>query len=237
MSIVRKISRDVLSDALLEEIDKKLSEDEKLSYNNLLDKPFIPEPITEVPEDLLSEELQEKINSMMPSDATIDWSKVTNAPEFSTLDLEDVQNYVVPEITSLREEIYGKIDAGAEGLTKEEALALLASSIGTTELTPDLLAIINNKMNKGSGISYSQILDPPTMVTSVNGQTGDVTITIPSTAWNDIANKPTTFTPSTHSHAISDVTNLQSTLDAKTSISTSEATPTNNAEIWYKIIG
>jgi hypothetical protein len=34
-------------------------------------------------------------------------------------------------------------------------------------------------------------------------------------AWTDITGKPSTFTPSTHTHAISDVTSLQATLDAK----------------------
>lgn len=33
--------------------------------------------------------------------------------------------------------------------------------------------------------------------------------------WDDVNNKPSTFTPSTHSHIISDVTNLQTTLDGK----------------------
>lgn len=34
-------------------------------------------------------------------------------------------------------------------------------------------------------------------------------------AWTDITGKPATFTPSTHSHAISDVTSLQTALDGK----------------------
>lgn len=34
-------------------------------------------------------------------------------------------------------------------------------------------------------------------------------------AWTDITGKPATFTPSTHSHAIADVTSLQAALDAK----------------------
>jgi len=184
MSIVRKISRDVLSDQLLQEIDEKLTEDAKLSYNNLLDKPVIPEPITEVPESLLSPELQEKLNNMLSADDTVDWSQLTNVPSFDGVHMEAVKEYVDPQINRLQEEINGKMDIG-DTPSKEQLVSSLASSIGATELTPDLLAIINNKMNKGAGISYSQILDPPTIV------------------------------PSTH---------------------TSEVTPTNNAEIWYKII-
>lgn len=40
-----------------------------------------------------------------------------------------------------------------------------------------------------------------------------------SSAWADITGKPSTFTPSTHSHAIADVTGLQTTLDAKAAAS------------------
>ena len=36
-------------------------------------------------------------------------------------------------------------------------------------------------------------------------------------AWGDLTGKPSTFPPSAHSHAITDVTNLQTTLDAKAS--------------------
>lgn len=37
--------------------------------------------------------------------------------------------------------------------------------------------------------------------------------------WSEIANKPTTFTATAHTHSISEVTNLQTTLDAKVNIS------------------
>lgn len=34
-------------------------------------------------------------------------------------------------------------------------------------------------------------------------------------SWNDVTNKPATFTPSAHTHVISDVTSLQTALDGK----------------------
>ncbi len=40
-----------------------------------------------------------------------------------------------------------------------------------------------------------------------------------SVDWSAVLNKPTTFPPSTHTHAISDVTNLQTTLDGKAATS------------------
>lgn len=51
----------------------------------------------------------------------------------------------------------------------------------------------NGKFLKGNGTDYVE---------------GDV-------GWLDVQNKPTTFAPSAHTHPISDITNLQSTLDAK----------------------
>lgn len=70
-------------------------------------------------------------------------------------------------------------------------------------------------------------------VQSVNGQTGNVTLTIPeaqvASDWNatsgvtQILNKPTSFTPSAHTHVISDVTGLQSALDTKTTVAQASA--------------
>ena len=48
---------------------------------------------------------------------------------------------------------------------------------------------------------------------AVSGTT--ITLTVTPAAWNDITGKPSTFTPATHSHAIADVTGLQTALDGK----------------------
>ena len=45
----------------------------------------------------------------------------------------------------------------------------------------------------------------------------------PSYTWGEIGSKPSTFTPSSHSHAISDITNLQSTLNGKAASSHSHS--------------
>ena len=44
-----------------------------------------------------------------------------------------------------------------------------------------------------------------------------------SVPWSGVTGKPSTFTPSSHGHAISDITNLQSTLDGKAASSHSHA--------------
>jgi hypothetical protein len=63
---------------------------------------------------------------------------------------------------------------------------------------------------------------------AVSGTT--VTLTVTAPAWNDITGKPSTFTPATHTHAISDVTGLQTALDGKqASGSYAAATHTHSA--------
>lgn len=48
------------------------------------------------------------------------------------------------------------------------------------------------------------------VVTSVNGQTGAVTITAdtPASSWEEIVNKPTTFPPESHTHTAADITDF-----------------------------
>jgi hypothetical protein len=46
------------------------------------------------------------------------------------------------------------------------------------------------------------------------GVSGEDTL-FPQTTWTQVLNKPTTFTPTAHTHAIADVTGLQTTLDGK----------------------
>ena len=48
--------------------------------------------------------------------------------------------------------------------------------------------------------------------------------------WNNVLNKPSTFTPSSHKHAISDITSLQSALDGK-------ASSTHNHDTVYSKLG
>lgn len=43
--------------------------------------------------------------------------------------------------------------------------------------------------------------------------------------WTDVTNKPTTFTPSAHTHPISQVTGLQTALDGKATVVTKTITP------------
>lgn len=61
--------------------------------------------------------------------------------------------------------------------------------------------------------------------TSIGGDLDDITIT-----WGDIQNKPTEFTPESHSHSISEVDGLQTELDAKLTASQAAAQADSSAE-------
>lgn len=90
-----------------------------------------------------------------------------------------------------------------------------------------------SKLTNDTGFVTASQASSGAPVQSVNGQTGDVSLTIPAAQvasdWNatsgvtQILNKPTSFTPSVHTHAISDVTGLQSALDSKTTVAQASA--------------
>ena len=76
-----------------------------------------------------------------------------------------------------------------------------------------------NNYTHPTGDGYSHI---PATSTTNNGKVLKAGATANSANWSnvdwsEIANKPATFMPATHTHAISEVTNLQTSLDAKVS--------------------
>ena len=89
--------------------------------------------------------------------------------------------------------------------TDSEVSALLtASNVGKV-----ILFTGTSTSNYSSGHIYV-ISKPSTAVI-----TTDLTPLTTTIAWNSVTGKPTTFTPSTHSHAISDVTSLSAELGSK----------------------
>lgn len=62
------------------------------------------------------------------------------------------------------------------------------------------------KYGKNDSVAWADVSGKPTLGTLAAKN---------SVAWSEVTNKPSSFTPSSHSHAISEVTNLQSTLDGK----------------------
>lgn len=109
---------------------------------------------------------------------------------------------------------------------------------GSGETGKIYVARDTNKTYRWSGSRYVEIAASP--VTSVNGQTGAVTLAIPAEQvnadWNategkaKILNKPDTFPPGSHVHGMGDVTGLVATLGGKANRSEMSVTPGTGAD-------
>lgn len=89
-----------------------------------------------------------------------------------------------------------------------------------------LQGILNNKLNSNASARSAQKLTTPRRINGIAFDgTQDITLPTPTAnvSWSAISNKPTNFTPSSHRHAISDITNLQRELDNKASRNHSHA--------------
>ena len=83
-----------------------------------------------------------------------------------------------------------------------------------------LQGILNNKLNSNASAASAQKLTTPRRINGIAFDgTQDITLPTPTAnvSWSAISNKPTNFTPSSHRHAIGDITNLQRELDNKAS--------------------
>ena len=109
---------------------------------------------------------------------------------------------------------------------------------GSGETGKIYVARDTNRTYRWSGSQYVEIAASP--VTSVNGQTGAVTLAIPAEQvnadWNAtegkarILNKPDTFPPGSHVHGMSDVTGLVVALGGKANRSEMSVTPGTGAD-------
>ena len=81
-----------------------------------------------------------------------------------------------------------------------------------------LQGILNNKLNSNASAISARKLTTPRRINGIAFDgTQDITLPTANLSWSAISNKPTNFTPSSHRHAISDITNLQRELDNKAS--------------------
>ena len=95
-----------------------------------------------------------------------------------------------------------------------------------------LQGILNNKLNSNASAASARKLTTPRRINGIAFDgTRDITLPTPTAniSWSAISNKPTNFTPSSHRHAIGDITNLQRELDNKAS--------RNHSHTWNSITG
>jgi len=139
------------------------------------------------------------------------YSDLINKPIYATVastgSYTDLTNKpVIPTVNYPVTSVAGRTGAITLSATDISGLSSVATSGAYSSLTglPTIPAgQVNSDWAATSGLS--QILNKPALF---------------SGSWNDLTNKPTTFTPSAHTHPISDITNLQSTLDTKITAAT-----------------
>lgn len=110
--------------------------------------------------------------------------------------------YTKAEVDALQSTQDGAITANADNLTAIQVTANAAFSLGTAAIPASQKAANNGVASLGSDGKVPTAQLPDAIVTGV-----------PS--WSEVTDKPTTFTPSTHTHAQSDVTNLTTDLASK----------------------
>lgn len=90
----------------------------------------------------------------------------------------------------------------------------------------ELQSILNSKLNSNASAISAQKLTTPRRINGIAFDgTRDITLPTPTAniSWSAISNKPANFTPSSHRHAIGDITNLQRELDNKANSNHSHA--------------
>lgn len=134
------------------------------------------------------------------------YADLINKPVYATVastgSYADLSNKpVIPTVNYPVTSVAGRTGAITLNAADVGGLASVATSGAYSSLTglPTIPAAqINSDWAATGGVS--QILNKPVLF---------------SGSWNDLTNKPTSFTPSAHTHPISDITNLQTTLDTK----------------------
>jgi hypothetical protein len=174
-------------------LNGKMDANSSISYNSLTDRPVL---------------FSGKYNDLSGKPVLFSgsYSDLSNKPVYALVastgsynDLSDKPT--IPTVNYPVLSVAGKTGNVLLSSSDISGLSSVASSGSYNDLTnkPNIPAAqVNSDWNSSSGIS--QILNKPTLF---------------SGSWNDLTNKPSTFTPSAHAHVISDVTNLQSTLDTK----------------------
>jgi hypothetical protein len=180
------------------------------SWNDLEDKPttFPPSAHTHAIADVsgLQDSLDSKVSSVNGQTGTVTIPNASateaglmSAADKSKLDGIDRTGYMLKTV----------YDSNNDGIVDH---AMVADAIGTATATQVKTAVSQSHTheNKTTLDKFGEVNNKPTF----NGEE----IGSGVSSWNDLEDKPTTFPPSEHTHAIADVTGLQSLLDGKAAV-------------------
>lgn len=169
--------------------------------------------------------LQDYLNSLVGPPGTTSWNGITDKP--STFNPSS-HSHPVSDIVGLQSSLDGKAatvhshnQGEITGLTS--SLDAIQDQIDELSESPPGWSAVTGKPEtfppQAHNHQISQVVGLQAALDGkissvVWGDVGNKPTTFPA-AWGDVTGKPTTFTPATHSHAIADVSGLQTALDGK----------------------
>lgn len=175
--------------------------------------------------------LQTELNKKSNTGHTHTVSDITNLKEGLPYTVDSAGNYIIDKKVIFNETIISKGEVVAYGEDDKKYVATYAPlnhSHGIDDIT-GLKEILDNVGSGGSGgtggtgsVEVVDNLESTSSTAALSARQGKVLselIADKTVTWDTLQNKPSSFTPSAHSHAISGVTGLQTQLDSKASSS------------------
>jgi len=146
----------------------------------------------------------------------------TAATQSSTAFAAATHGHTVSDVTGLQTALDSKAPVASPTFTGTPAAPTAVSGTNTTQIATTAF------VQAAIGSFGAGDMNKATYDTDNDGKV-DAAEVADEVAWSGVTGKPTTFTPSAHSHAISDVTGLQTALDAKAPLASPALTGTPTA--------
>lgn len=166
--------------------------------------------------------LQTELNKKSNTGHTHTASDITNLKEGLPYTVDSAGNYVIDKKVIFNETIVSKGEVVAYGENSEDYKQVYAAfehPHGINDIT-GLQEILDNVGTGGGSVEVIDNLQSTSSTAALSAKQGKILsdlIADKAVTWDTLQNKPSTFTPSAHSHAISGVTGLQGQLDSKAS--------------------
>ncbi len=165
--------------------------------------------------------LQTELNKKSNTGHTHTVSDITNLKEGLPYTVDNEGNYIIDKKVIFNETIISKGEVVAYGEDDKKYVATYAplNHSHTISDVDNLEETINNiVVSGGTKIEVIDNLDSVSSTAALSAKQGKILsdlIADKTVTWDTLQNKPSTFTPSAHSHAIANVTGLQGQLDSK----------------------
>lgn len=166
----------------------------------------------------------------MSTDLDMGGKRIYNLPA-PILNNEPLRKGDIPALDSVVTEAQAYAQAALVASEQAEGYSVVAAVSAVDANAAALAAASNSRLDigtvatgaAGSSASATIVGDPGAQVLNLTIPRGDPG-SAGSVAWADVTGKPSTFTPSAHTHAIADVTSLQAALDGKQPLSSTLTT-------------